>query len=185
MKAFLTLYLLASAGALFTFYNVPAQMPMKINVVAPTPESLTEEMNNEQKQMELAKAKHIAAHIFHANGCDNEFAGLVAKYSLDRKLPVRVVSALIVVESTCRAGVRSTEGAIGLMQIVPKVWHVKEAQLRDPEFNIRKGTEILAGYVQAHGLRAGLRHYNGMGVGCSTCDAGYQDRVLLVAGYRR
>lgn len=181
MRLYAIAVVLSIMGA--SFFCVPP--PDAIKVTAPTPASLTAQLQAEQKQAAYDEAEEAAARIFKRHGCSDEFAEYAGHNAVDFHIPARIVSALIIVESSCRPHVVSSEGAIGLMQIVPKVWHVKAEQLRDPAFNIHKGTEILSSYVRAHGLREGLHHYNGMGVGCETCDGQYGSKVLLVAGYIR
>lgn len=158
--------------------------PDAIRVIAPTPESLTAQFQSEQKQAAYDEAEEVAARVFKKHGCSDEFAEFAGHNAVDFHVPARIVSALIIVESSCRPHVVSSEGAVGLMQVVPHVWHVSAEELKNPEVNIRKGTQILSAYVRAHGLREGLHHYNGMGVGCDSCDGQYGSKVLLVAGYR-
>lgn len=108
------------------------------------------------------------------------YAKLVGAAAIDSGLPPRIVAAVVFVESSCNPTAVSTEGAIGLMQVSPKLYKQNRNKLRDPEYNLRLGTKILAGYVHTYGLQEGLHHYNGLGEGGEA----YSPRVLAVA-YRR
>lgn len=176
--------LLASSLLLGQAVNSPGPRPSKIAVNAQTPNLIQQGMQREAHLKEYNLAVRIARFIYRAHGCTDSFAALTAETALAFKLPVRLVAAVVVVESTCRPSVVSSEGAVGLMQIVPWQWHVSQSQLKNPAFNLRRGTEILAHFVRPYGIREGLHHYNGLGVGCSACDAGYADKVLLVAGIK-
>lgn len=164
--------------------NEPVPKPSGITATAQTPNLIQEQMHREARKREYDLAARVARFVYQAYGCNDSFAELTAENALAFKLPVRLVAAVVVVESTCRPSVVSSEGAVGLMQIVPKQWHVSRSALKNPAFNIHKGTEILAHFVRPYGIREGLHHYNGLGIGCSACDAGYADKVLLVAGIK-
>lgn len=83
------------------------------------------------------------------------------KYNID---PLLILS-VIAVESSFKAAVKSTAGAIGYMQIVPK-WHKEKvsdtALLYDPEYNVRVGTQILREYLDRYGsIDRALQKYSG------------------------
>jgi len=83
-----------------------------------------------------------------------------------------LIKAMIQVESSGRAGVVSSRGAVGLMQVRPAVWK-RELQkeriikarrcLFDPDKNINAGVYILAKYLKATGgdMRRALEKYSG------------------------
>lgn len=179
---FYLMLILSVPLTLFGSSFMPGPAPSRISCAAPTPAVLTAQIAAEHKQELYDDAEETASRVLQRHCGDDEYAELIAHSAIDNKLPVRVVSSLIVVESTCRPGVVSSEGAVGLMQVVPRVWHVPAEQLKDPETNIRKGTEILASYTRAHGLVEGLHRYNGLGVGCAACDGDYGNKVLTIAG---
>lgn len=178
-------YLLTATALLGIAATYPGPKAPKIHAAPFTEAYLNDQILAQAKQSQYDAAEETASRIFKQNCGDDEYAELVAHASVDKKLPVRIVSALIVVESTCRANVTSSEGAVGLMQVSVRTWHVPADWLKDPEYNIRKGTDILASYTAAHGIREGLHRYNGLGVGCDACDGQYPDKVLLIAGYRQ
>lgn len=161
--------------------NMPGPEPQTLRPTMPTPETLTAQFNAEQQQARYDAAEEVASHVLRTHCGDDEYAEPIAHAALDNNISVRVATAVLVVESTCRPDVVSAEGAVGLMQVVPRVWHVSSERLHNPDFNIRKGTEILAAYMRGRDVRAGLRRYNGLGEGCEACDDAYPDKVLTVA----
>lgn len=86
------------------------------------------------------------------------------KYKIDPEL----LMAIIFVESTYKTTAESHQGAIGLMQVVPK-WHLDKIKqygdvdvLYDIRANIAIGTEILMEYLEKEGnIRQALHRYNG------------------------
>lgn len=86
------------------------------------------------------------------------------KYKIDLEL----LMAIIFVESTYKAKAQSSQGAIGLMQVVPK-WHLDKIKeygdvdvLYDIRTNIAIGTAILMEYLEKEGnIRQALHRYNG------------------------
>jgi hypothetical protein len=148
---------------------------------AQTPDTIKSGIRSERIEKFLKQQARVARMLYLSHGCSDAYADLTARTAYEYGLPVRLVASVVIVESTCRPRVVSSEGAVGLMQ-VSLIWHIGRHQLEDPAFNLRKGSEILARYTRQYGLREGLHHYNGMGMGCPACDAGYTDKVLLVAG---
>ena len=181
MKAYF-LYVVGVVATLGLCTVMPGPEPPAIKVHAPTPEELTAQFNAEQRQKEYDQAEEMAARVLTHHGCDDEFAELISHQALDHNLSPRLVAAVVVVESTCRAGVVSKEGACGLMQVSAKVWHTSCEYLKDPATNVLKGTEILQAYIRRAGsVKEGLHRYNGLGEGCEACDADYPTKVLTVA----
>ncbi|WP_217125431.1 lytic transglycosylase domain-containing protein [Hydrogenophilus thiooxidans] len=90
------------------------------------------------------------------------------RYGFD---PLLIV-AMIAVESGFDPNAKSEQGALGLMQVIPK-WHLDKIDARvagepqadhlfDPEVNIAVGIEVLAEGVQRYGtLEMALQYYHG------------------------
>lgn len=169
-----------AVGLCIARFYTPAPEP--IHVQALTPSMIEAEYKAEQRALKLERAERTAAYVLRVNGCSDRFANVIARNAVDADLNVRVVAALIVVESSCRPTVVSSEGAVGLMQVNPRVWNVDREDMLDPELNVQEGTRILAAYTRTYGRVGGLRHYNGMGIGCDTCDADYPSKILSKAG---
>jgi soluble lytic murein transglycosylase len=95
----------------------------------------------------------------------------IERYSSERGLDPYLVAALIRQESTFNPRVRSHAGARGLMQILPSTGRLlarqerlryREADLYDPEINIRYGTRYLKDVLGSFGGRVdyALASYN-------------------------
>jgi soluble lytic murein transglycosylase-like protein len=124
--------------------------------------------------------KIIFLNMFRTYGCDGAGWEDISHYTPHylQNLPPRLVAAVIVVESSCRAEAISPSGAVGLMQIMPSVHHLSKKELLDPERNIQEGTRILAQYIRETGsTREGLKRYFGMFEG----DDEYADKILTIA----
>jgi hypothetical protein len=102
-------------------------------------------------------------------GADPDFVAqviqLVKKYQKPGFPTARDLMAIIAVESEfdpdAVSGLRH-DPAVGLMQVRPNVWGLDPEQLKDPEFAIAKGAEILHKYYRhLHGDKeAALQAYN-------------------------
>lgn len=112
--------------------------------------------------------------------CPEGTSAWVAQNAIEANLPARLIAADIAVESSCRSDVISSRGAVGMMQVMPRLYHAPKAVLTDPEANIRVGTRILAANIRQHGTRGGLQRYFGMTPG-STASVDYANRVLAKA----
>ncbi len=83
-----------------------------------------------------------------------EYDQVVRAYADERELDPALVAAMIYAESRFDPNVRSTAGAIGLMQILPDTGRFIArstggedfvvADLRDPDLNVRYGTWLVA-----------------------------------------
>jgi soluble lytic murein transglycosylase-like protein len=148
--------------------NLPGAAPEAIRATPLTP-----------RQIEYEAATATAAHVLVSNGCSAQYASLAGQAAVDAGIQPQVVAGVIVVESSCNALAVSPAGAVGLMQVNPRVWKHSRRELQDPNANIRIGTKILVDYVKPHGLREGLHRYNGLG------DDGTYGEHVLYAAYRR
>lgn len=158
----------------------PGTAPKPLCVQAYSPEDIRAEFAREQKQKEYDRMEHIARKLFRSYGCRGDLAPATARSAVDFRLDIRVLTAVIFVESSCRANAVSSKDAVGPTQVNWRVWRqYSRQQLLDPETNVRAGSKILAGYVRRYGIREGLHAYNGFGDPTSA----YADKVLLVAGY--
>src|SRR6266550_881321 len=102
----------------------------------------------------------------------------------------RLVAATIAVESGCNPLAISNRGAVGLMQVLPRIWCekydcTKTYNYLNSDENIQVGTKILAGLIQQYGVTEGIKRYQGLGIGCETCDGMYTEKILKLAGRKR
>ena len=142
------------------------------------------ELRREQKQKEIERAEVLAAHTFRSHGCSSSLAHITAVNAVNNGISARLSAAVIIVESSCQQyAVNKKSGAVGYMQVMPKVHHLSRSKLFEREFNIWFGTRYLAGLVHQFGLEAGVANYYGITPGSSTA-WDYADHVLQVAGYR-
>jgi hypothetical protein len=125
-------------------------------------------------------------------GCsdaDAEMIQATARAAVEADLDPAIAAATVGVESACNQFAVSSKGAIGIMQIMPKVWKDKydfagDVNLFNRDTNLSVGAHIEADLINQYGTENGVRRYNGMGVGCDTCDAGYTSKILTLAGRR-
>jgi soluble lytic murein transglycosylase-like protein len=142
----------------------------------------------ETRSPEFERAFFQAAKIYGKAGCgDQQLAEMTAKQAMAKNLPPALVAAVIAAESTCNSMAVSNRGALGLMQVVPKIhgdrYDFSHINLLNPQENIEVGTDILSAYVKQYGIKNGLRHYYGTGdSGIYLDGAGYAERVLALAG---
>ncbi|MBW2221987.1 MAG: lytic transglycosylase domain-containing protein, partial [Deltaproteobacteria bacterium] len=62
-----------------------------------------------------------------------------------------LLTALIVVESSANHIAVSKKGAVGLTQVMPRIWQINKKELFNPYKNIEVGSEILKYYIDKHG----------------------------------
>lgn len=118
-----------------------------------------------------------------------QWCDLITQYANKRGLPPDLVAALIWQESGGNSTAYSRSGAVGLMQVMPRDGLAASfmcangpcfssrptiEELKDPEFNIKYGTKMLAGLLNRYGsVRDALKFYGPMDVGYY-----YADKVL-------
>lgn len=168
--------------AFMTGWHIAAILSMKptlpapeaIQIVGPSETEIKEQvkseratairrMENERRAKAYAAATRTVTRIL-ATNCprgSSRYAGLIAGAAIGSGLPSRLLAAVVVVESSCNPNADDHLGSVGLMQVNSKTWHRSVASLRDPETNIRIGTQVLAGYIRKYGVEEGLHHYNG------------------------
>jgi len=132
-----------------------------------------------------------------------EYEQVISAYANERKLHPALVAAVIYAESRFDPNVRSSAGAVGLMQLLPETGEFVarstggtdfvEADLRDPDINVRYGTWLLEYLRERYDgdLQSALAAYHagptnvdqwrrdGTGIGFPETQA-YVDEVLRV-----
>lgn len=113
---------------------------------------------------------------------------LITSHAKVQDLPPDLIAALIWYESGGNASAISKDGAIGLMQVMPRdgiasTFDCKgkpcfsdrptSIELQAPEYNIAYGTELLKGLIDHFGgdFRQALKAYGPIGVGYNYADA--------------
>jgi hypothetical protein len=125
-----------------------------------------------------------------SQGCqsaDGELIKFTSDTALKAGVDPRIVASIIAVESGCNQFAVSSRGALGLMQVEAGVWKSHfdfggDVNLLNRQDNIKTGATILARLITQFGTVDGIRRYNGTGVGCDTCDAGYTAKVMAMVG---
>lgn len=113
---------------------------------------------------------------------DPDLVSSTAQAAITASLDPTVLAAVISVESGCNDLAVSSRGAIGLTQVVPKVWKDRfdfgEQNLFNRDTNLRIGAKILSGLVSDYGYREALQRYQGLGV---PNDPQYVSKILILA----
>lgn len=162
----------------------PVEIP-RIKTQPYTEQYLRTEFDGEQKQREIAHQMDVSAHLFHSYNCSSVLAGPTVKYASLHHLPVALVTAVIIVESSCVDTATSRKsGATGLMQVMPGMHGASRKALLNRETNIAVGTRVLGVLVHNYGMEEGVASYFGITPG-SDAAWDYADRVFRVARYRR
>ncbi len=118
-----------------------------------------------------------------------QWCALIERAAGESGLEPALLAALMLVESGGNPDAVSKDGAIGLLQVMPRdgiaekfqcpngpcfASRPSSAELADPDFNVHFGAKFLAGLVSSQGsLREGLKLYGPTGV-----DYAYADAVL-------
>lgn len=140
---------------------------------------------------EFAADLDVARVFGRSSGCAEASPTLitaVADEALRAGLDPRLLAATVAVESGCDPLAVSRRGAIGLTQVMPKLWKDKYdftvINLFNTHDSLHTGAAILGGLVKQYGVIEGVKRYQGIGVGCDTCDDGYVPKILSLAGRR-
>jgi soluble lytic murein transglycosylase-like protein len=156
---------------------VPA--PTVPTMQAVTAEQLNKQFRSEAKTKEIHRQALIAHELFRKHHYNLTHADLIAKYAIEHHIPVRLLAAVVFVESKGNARAVYGGADFGLMQINIKTWKKYSVrQLMDPEFNLKVGSQILGTYIHLFGFVEGLHHYNGM----NKADNSYAKSVYEIAG---
>ena len=120
-----------------------------------------------------------------------QWCSQIMRHASTNNLDPNLIAAVIWQESGGNPTAYSQSGAVGLMQVMPRDGIASKFQcingpcftnrpsiseLEKPNFNIKYGTGMIAGLLQAHGsLREALKFYGPMNVGYY-----YADKVLNI-----
>jgi Transglycosylase SLT domain len=162
-------------------YVPPLSIPLGVSI-APTEQEVKGQMKADANEAAMTRAVLSAANLYSSHKCHSDFSRLTAENAILNHIRVRLVAAVVVMESGCKPHIISSAGAAGLMQIMPRSHHISTRALLDPAVNIRIGTLYLASLIHKYGEREGLHHYLGMGTtdGNMTGDD-YASNVLSIA----
>lgn len=124
----------------------------------------------------------IAKVFGRSHGCASagpELIQQIARASIDSRLDAKLAASVADQESGCDPLSVSSRGAVGLMQVMPKIWKNRfdfsEVNLFNPQENISVGTKILSELVQQYGEQEALRRYQGVG---APSNVNYTSQVL-------
>lgn len=177
-------YVLASLFCLGVWYYQPVPIP-RVVVTPYTAQYLEAQFRAAQQQKVIDRAVKVSAHIYRRYNCTDVWAKPTVLYALQHGVPVRIATAVVIVESSCNPNAYNRySGATGLTQVMPKIHHVSRQALLDPNRNLDVGTRYLGYLIRVYGIEDGVANYFGVTEGSDKA-YDYADHVLLVAGYRR
>lgn len=127
-----------------------------------------------------------------ARGCEEaspELIYTVSREAVGSGIDPRLAAATVAIESECNPFAVSNRGAIGYMQVTPKTWCSKydctaRYNLLNMHDNVHVGVSILAELIHAYGVKNGVRRYQGLGIGCASCDDRYVDKIMTMAAIK-
>lgn len=180
----LVLMLMILTGLVATQYPFHHQEP-PIIVHAPEPR----DVQSEAATKEYLAALEVARVFGRSQGCDTADSKLItaiATESVKDEVDPRILAATVAVESACDPMAISKSGAVGLTQVMPRIWKTKfdftQVNLLNPSDNLHAGATILSDLIKHYGVNNGVRRYNGLGVGCDSCDGAYVSKILVLTG---
>lgn len=176
----LVLLALVMSVAMFTIHDLP--VPAMPSTPKP-PASVFQPSERKIAPLEVAKV------FGRSRGCENaspELIQAVAQEAIFNSIDARIAAATVAIESACNPYAVSVRGAVGLMQVTPKTWgekfdFSKTYNLLNLHDNVHVGVSILSDMIHTYGVREGVRRYQGLGVGCDTCDGAYTDKIMNLA----
>ena len=157
----------------------------------PAPQCVTASvLPSEQTTREYVAALDVARVFGRSQGCAEakpELITAIAVEAVKDNLDAHILAALVAVESACDPMAVSKRGAIGLTQVMPKIWQSKfdfsgSVNLLNPTDNLRAGAAILGDLINHYGVSQGVRRYQGTGTDCASCDDNYVPKILALAG---
>lgn len=169
---------LAATVALLALPLGPAAMPPNPATAVPMSVAAVEDSNRTSASTptpnQSALAQYIAATYRKPLRYARDIVRTTVEVAQKYALPPNLLLAIMAKESGFDESARSTYGARGLMQVVPR-YHMGRLQrnetkssFKEPRTNIRVGAHILAEYLAAHkDLDAALKQYSGSSRGYS------------------
>jgi soluble lytic murein transglycosylase-like protein len=161
----------------------------KHNEILPTAE-VAYAASPTQVSEQPAQAENCQINVSYPQGI-KQWCEIITSLATQVELPPNLIAAIILEESGGDATAFSASGAVGLMQVMPCDGIAASfkcingpcfasrptiEELQDPGFNIKYGTQMLAGLVTKLGdLRDALKAYGPMDVGYR-----YADTVLAI-----
>lgn len=104
---------------------------------------------------EAQRARRLSSYLVAPSG--DELLPLIERHAMSRGLDPRLVRAVVQVESGYNPAAVSSQGAMGLMQLMPATARELDvASPFEPDENLRGGTEYLSGLIDRFGGDATL-----------------------------
>lgn len=124
-----------------------------------------------------------------SHGCEQatpELILAVSEEAVRNGIDPRIAAATVAIESACNQFAVSSRGALGYTQVTPKNWCstydcTERYNLLNLHDNVHVGISILSGFIHTYGEKDGVRRYQGLGIGCETCDGAYTEKILSLA----
>lgn len=165
-------------GGILQIVFIP--LPPPIKVIAPTEQSIKEDIRRERLEKQYHKAAIAARAVYRRVGCRQTFSDSTGRVAVDFGISPRILAALVFIESSCNPSAGYRQASVGLTAVNTTVWKYSKQELLNPNRNLEIGASILAPYIHKYGLIEGLHHYNGM----KDPTDSYSTKVLTAAGIR-
>lgn len=140
--------------------KIPANY--KIHPQYTPPQLITTQSSNRQQDSSQQLSSGIQQAFDISNDIADRLAPIIIEQANQYDISPFLLAAVIMQESSYRSNARSSAGAVGLTQVIPKFWRSQcDGSLRQENNNIRCGTYILSTYNKLAGnwLKA-LAYYN-------------------------
>jgi soluble lytic murein transglycosylase-like protein len=150
--------LMASLGLLLAFEAPLTDTPAQVAVTGPQ-----EPLGSVSASLlpELPDLDPVLSHCGKSAPLDLE--EIILQVGNDTGINPKLLATQIVIESGCNPKALGGVGEVGLMQIYPKYWPWSRSDLRNPEFNVWAGAQVLS-KIYREGERSPqqvLKKYNG------------------------
>lgn len=150
-----------------------------LSLISPAIGETTQEIESRLKVEKKALTQWVVANAHNkiTTAKASKIVDYVYRYSAEYDLDPLLVLSVVKTESGFRENAKSTYGATGLMQIVPR-YHAKRINGRDPNkinVNLEVGADILAEYLGGSNknLKKALHKYSG------GAKSGYYKKVVI------